>query len=209
MPSSSDATVPALEVLSAAKFLAIYPTAARMNRFKAMKLIGHYQLLPQDCADIEQELLLDQWRRWSKYDASRSNPATFLDRLIRNKIASIVERRVAQKRHYGKSRPLLEAESDGKSTCRAEESSHADLFGQTYNPGTDRQERMRRMHLIADVARVVAALPPPLKDLALLLRAEMNIAQCARRLKLSRSRAHTLVEEIRMRFNNAGLSEYL
>ena len=51
--------------------------------------------VPEDLHDLEQELTIHLWEQLDKFDPSRGKLTTFVDRVVRNKAADLLEARQA------------------------------------------------------------------------------------------------------------------
>jgi hypothetical protein len=158
--------------------------------------------------DISQDLLVHCLERIGKYDPTRAALPTFVDRIIKNKVASTIEHMLAQKRGAGApeqslSEPVAVGQS-GETVERGETISEGAYYmkiGRRSRPDAEIVE------LQIDVARVVASLPPHLASLARRLAWESVVA-AARSTGVSRATAHRNLDVVRAAFVQAGLDLY-
>lgn len=70
-------------------------------RSKARKLVGNYGFTWADFDDIQQEMLLELVQRLPNFDSSRSPLTAFITRVVKNKRADIIARRLSpSKEHF-------------------------------------------------------------------------------------------------------------
>jgi len=160
---------------------------AEIVKHKVRKLIGRYGFSASDEPDLQQELAMHVSTRMARHDPARGARSTFVDRIVRNKIANILEHRIAAKRG-GRKRPLsLDAVPEGLL-----------LDGHTDADVVD---------LGLDVRNAVASLPPDLRQVA--IRLEKNSpSEVARMLGLTRGQMRQRMEAIRHHMEGAGLSTH-
>ena len=75
-----------------------YPMARRAARVRAANALEAKSLTYEDRRDLEQEALLALWRSLPKFDPTRASIRTFAERVIANKIASVVRAQRAVRR---------------------------------------------------------------------------------------------------------------
>lgn len=74
------------------------PSDAEIIKKKARKMVGHYGYRTCDVVDLEQELALHMVQQMRLYRPGRGTRAQFVNRIAKNKLLNIIERRTAQKR---------------------------------------------------------------------------------------------------------------
>jgi RNA polymerase sigma factor (sigma-70 family) len=151
-------------------------------KLKARQLAKRPEFRRDDRRDLEQELALRVVARAGRYDPARGASAdTFANRVIHSEVRVLVRDRRRLKRG-----------------ATAEVRSLDDTPGAA-NPvaASDRA---------ADVAAVVASLPPDLRRVARRL-ASQSVADAARAMAVPRGRVYAAMREIRARFAAAGLGE--
>lgn len=159
---------------------------AEIIKHKVRKLIGRYGFNSSDEPDLQQELAMHVSSRMAQHDPARGARSTFVDRIVRNKIASILEHRMAAKRG-GRKRPVsLDAVAEGVL-----------LDGDTDAEAVD---------LGMDVRNAVAALPPELQRVAAELK-ENSPSEAARKLGLTRGQMRQRMEAIRRHMEATGLAK--
>lgn len=102
--------------------------AANLVRQKARRLAHFIRLSPEEVEDIQQDLLLDLWKRWPSFDPRISSPEQFMGLVLRNKIALLLKRRRSEKHRLLRSFLSLDERidtEDDQPLTRA--ATHADL----------------------------------------------------------------------------------
>jgi RNA polymerase sigma-70 factor, ECF subfamily len=155
------------------------PKVAELIRVKVRSVIGRYGFTRSDEDDLAQELSMHVVEQMPKYDPARASPQTFADRIVTNKLASIIGHRTAQKRDRRREVPA----------DRAPEPAVAD--------GRDRDARL-------DVRQTLAGLPDDLRHVAQLL-AEHTLAEVVRIAGLTRQQVRTVRHRIGQHLRSAGL----
>lgn len=182
----------------------------RLDRFeewfiarKARQLAGKAGVTQSDVEDIEQDIRLDVLRRLPRFDPAKSNRHTFIAMVVRRCVASILERRRAEKRNFGLRPRSLNApirDAQGR-----EVELHQTLAGDAGRPGRS-EEELRDLR--ADVQSAVTSLPEHLRPWCKVF-AELGIREASRELSVPRCRLQRFKAEIREAFEEAGLADYL
>jgi len=174
--------------------------ANEIIRHKARQLARKAGFSPSDQEDIEHELLIAILERWPAFDSSRASARTFLARIIENKAASLVRASQAAKRGVRRCTPLNGNAANGacdfdEEQVRARRGIHA-------------RSALEAVALRLDVASEMADLPDDLRRLCeRLLRGSLSDA--ARSSGRHRATLYRAIRELRKRFADAGLHEYL
>lgn len=156
---------------------------AEVIKHKVRKIIGRYGLNRSDEPDLQQDLAMHISVRMAQHDPSRGARSTFVDRVITNKIASIIEHRTAQKRDRRRE-TTLEAVDEDAVADRA-----------------DDQQVLDRQN---DVREAVARLPLELQDFARRLQTQSE-AEIIRATGLTRGQVRQRISAIRHYLCAAGL----
>ena len=156
---------------------------AEIVRHKVRKLVGHYGFTASDEPDLQQELAMHVSTRMAKYDPSRGARSTFVDRIVQNKIASIIAHRTAQKRDARRERPL-DPEKEAPQMGFAGERS--------------------RMERRLDVVEAIARLPADLRGIARRLMLDPK-ADVGRALNLTPQQMKTAAARIAQYFRDFGI----
>jgi RNA polymerase sigma-70 factor (ECF subfamily) len=174
----------------------------------AARLAGTYGFNRADRDDIRQDILLDCIVRLQKFDPAKSGRRTYLHRIVRHRVATLLDGQRAACRDYRLCRQSL----DGPSRTTATESVPLGeiLSRDDYESGIGRDalSSHERSELRIDVGRVVSLLPADLASVAVLLRS-VSAVEAGRRLGVSRSTLHRRIADIRGFFQRSGLNLYL
>lgn len=162
------------------------PEDAEIIRHKVRTLIGRHGFTTSDEPDLQQELAMHVSIRIARHDPSRAARSTFVDRIVRNKIANILENRMALKRGGRKRQLALDAVPEGVL-----------LDGDTDAAAVD---------LGMDVRNAVAGLPPDLRRVATELEGN-SPSEAARNLGLTRGQMRQRMDAIRRHMEEAGLAK--
>jgi RNA polymerase sigma factor (sigma-70 family) len=162
------------------------PDVRKLIRVSSQCLVRRLGCPHLSSEDVEQELLIDLWQRWGRFDATRSQERTFVNRVVRNKMVELVRYHNRKKRGRGTRilslNRLLECRNDD-ALC------HDELPAERVatEPAID-----DRTELVADMAALVRGLPDDLRSLCEHL--ETNSVSAVRRhLGLSK---HAMQQEI-------------
>jgi RNA polymerase sigma-70 factor, ECF subfamily len=180
----------------------IDPFTRDLIRRKARRLARRPGFRPQDCQDLEQELVTRLLGRLGTFDPGREALVTTI---VKRCAANILRDRLAAKRDDRGTTSLHDpaggdTPEDLASTLGPDE--HAARLGRT--PRTDEET----VQLALDVAEVVARLPPDLRDLAERLMTQ-SVSQIAHDSGTPRTTLNDRVSRLRQRFEQAGLRGYL
>ena len=174
--------------------------AATLIHRKGRELVRGYGLTDEDCEDFEQEAAKQLWLAERHYDASRSSPETFANRVVNNKLASLLQERRAAKRSAPRKpvRPRLDVEPEEEDSEVADTS---DMLG---------KERRRRSDelLQLDLKRLITVLPDKERELCCRL-LQGSISEVSRDTGTPRSSLYDAIASIRQHFERAGLRRYL
>jgi RNA polymerase sigma-70 factor (ECF subfamily) len=177
--------------------------AVLLIRSKAKQLVGRYGFTASDREDIEQELMLDLFRRLPRFDPKRAKRKTFINRVVEHAVARLVERQKAEMRDYRRNGGSLSVEVDTPEGDRVE---RADLIeAEAYRPGRSDEEVCL---LELDIQAIVADLPGDLHVLAVRLRTQ-TVAELARELGIPRTVLYDRITKLRRSFGNAAMRKYL
>lgn len=181
--------------------------AHNLIRKKARQLVDQAGLAAHDADDIAQDLVLVLLRRLAAFDATRGCRQAFITLLVNHAVANWLRARRAVGRTPPGRCSLEDAvvDADGRRVRRsatvAEASAHA-------HRGWTRRTAGERAELAADVATVLAGLPPRLRTLATRLLTQ-SLADVARDMGVPRTTLATALQQLRHRFERAGLRHYL
>lgn len=179
----------------------------RRIRSFTRRLVGRAGIISDDLPDLRQEIWADLLERLPNYRAERGHLRGFLARVIRNKVASILKARVAEKRGAGTPDLSLnwEYEDGDGETVELHESLSVDQYLRRTR-GTIRSEEDRR-DLALDVHKIVNCLPAPQRAVCLLL-IDRDVCDIANVIGIPRSTLRDLIKRLRELCDAAGLKEY-
>jgi RNA polymerase sigma-70 factor, ECF subfamily len=182
--------------------------AAAIVRRKAITLVGKAGYIESDLLDIQADLLTDLLVRWRKYDPTKGKPGAFIASLVEHKVASLLRHRRAKRRHYRRccvSLNTMITDPDGRGVELAQTLSAQGKLGVVSHEKNDVQ---RAIELRADVASILAQLPPNLRKLCTRIGQE-SLRAIARREASSRWSVQKDLERIRESFVRGELCDYL
>lgn len=187
--------------------------AEKVIRIRARQLVRKAGFSESDCEDLLQDMKFDLWRRLSKFDPSKAPHSkaprkAFIDRVVRHKVASILEGRKAQLRDYRRERGSLNdllGTPDGKPAERGDSVDQNEACRRTGGPGRSAEDLR---DLAIDIAAVVSNLPLELRDLCQLLMTETP-TEVSRETSTAPGTLYDARRKIRRRFEDAKLGEYL
>ncbi len=181
--------------------------AVRLVRHKARQLIRRPEFTASDRTDIEQELFLDLLTRLPRFDATRAKRTTFVDRVVNNRVATLLEARTAAKRNPARCVASLDADAN-------DDEGHAEPVWATLDQrmgrsdGRTPRDDARLRDLRFDVGAAMSDLPEDLRDLAGHL-SRQTPTEVARANGVPRRTVRDRIARIRGRFERAGLRIYL
>ena len=148
--------------------------------------------------DYEQELAVDLWRRLPAYRAELASLATYIDRVVRNRVASFyAAARSAARRH----------ERDALARTPADNSDPTRKL-QSNDDWAIADQLTDQIGLRHDLARFVAAMPPALRRCCEIVMSGSG-SDAVREHGLHRSSYYEALRRLRQRAPEAGLQEYL
>ena len=162
---------------------------------KADELVGHFGITEDDREDIEQELALDLIRRWPKFDPQRSKPRTFIARVIRNKVSTLIRHRMSEQQQFEQVGYSIDATVEEEvTTC--------------FRTGQPHRTDQEYVALREDVRAVLARLPPELREVCERLK-RASIPRVAKELGIPVTTLRYRLKKLRDVFEEAGLRDYL
>lgn len=157
-----------------------FGVSSRMAAVQATKLAALHGLSNDDREDLSQEALLELWLKAPAFDERRAGWRTFSERVVANRLASLLRHAHSTRTGYGKQDPL-----EGLEFPDAARSNDIDL--QT------------------DVRRVLDGLSPFDRSVALCL-VGYSAIETGQRLGVSRATVYRAIWRLRAAFTEAGLS---
>ena len=181
--------------------------AAHLIRYKARQLVGKGGWTDDDRPDLEQELMIDLLRRMEHFDPHKSHKHTFMTRIVERRVATLLAARYARCRDWRQCTTSLNApipDSADEVTELVEQlGSEGQWVDHEHVAQAQREQDMR-----LDMARTIAALPEPLRQLCIQLQSH-NMAEIARHMGVPRSTLYRQLTQLREALRAAGLEEYL
>lgn len=163
-------------------------------------LIGHYGFTEDDREDLVQQLFLEYLERIGDFCPSRARQETFVSCLIRNQVISMIR---ARRRELAAAATLPLGAVDGVDAGEGEREADGDDHPSTADRATFRSREL--IDLKIDVDRVLASLPPHLREVGVRVVAE-GPQDLGHSLGRSRARVHQWLRQIREAFQEAGLA---
>jgi len=154
------------------------PTTLRIAGVTAARIAGRSGMPADARRDLEQEALLELWRKAPLFNAHRASWPTFSDRVMVNRLRSLMRSHQAASRERGTEQPF-------------EEFRHS-------NPAPDLWIELR-----IDVKRVLCGVSRFDRAVAISL-AEYSITETSHRLDVPRATVYRSIERLRVTFNAAG-----
>ena len=183
--------------------------AVQLIRHKAWQLVGRGGFTKDDREDIEGDLTLDLLRRLRKFDPSRASFHTFVDRVVEHGAARLIERRSAPMRDYRREIASLNdriEDEEGEHVERGDlvdQDTYLESIGQPTMPLAD------QVTLRVDLERVLATLPPELRDLWERRAEGQSITDISRETGIPRGTLYERMKQLRKLVEDAGLRDYL
>jgi RNA polymerase sigma-70 factor (ECF subfamily) len=181
--------------------------AVRPIRRKARQLVGRAGFAEDDREDIEQDLTVDLLHRLPKFDPLRASLHTFVARVVEHGAARLIERQQAPMRDWRRCTSSLndpvsdDEDNDAERGEFIDQDTYARSLGRPAMPQAD--QALLRIGL----ERLVASLPPELRDLCARLADGQNVTEISRDTGVSRGTLYGRLRELRMRAEEAGLGD--
>jgi len=162
-----------------AAFEQSYPALTKIAAVHAARAVRRHGLPADARRDLQQDAVLELWRKRVKFDEQRADWLTFSERAIANYLRSRMRSLLATRRGHGLTLPFHEHK----------------YFGATPDP---------RIELRIDVARILAGVPERDRAVAIAL-SDLPASDTSRFLGVSRSTVYVAIKRLRERFARAGL----
>jgi hypothetical protein len=172
----------------------VHPRAVQFIRYHARQLARLCAVPGMEISDYEQDLVADLLERSDRFDPSQSSYPTFADRLIRKRVAS-----------------LLESGSRTRCASVGGHDGHAAVEGALETEGlwpTSRLPAHERICLRLDLERFIEQLPMRLRRCCMWLMA-LNRRAAASGMGLHHSSLYEAAAELKRRAGEVGLDRYL
>lgn len=182
--------------------------ALKMVRTKARQLVGSAGFFEADLHDIEQELMIDLWRRLPRFDAARASLHTFIARVVEHHVATLVEAQKAGVRDYRKVTGSLDDRRPDEGGAGDDGPPLVTMDGLRRRLLAEARRDEEIRDLRRDLERVLAELPADLQDLCRRLQVS-SVSEVSRETGVPRSTLYDAMAKIQERFEVAGLAAYL
>jgi Sigma-70 region 2 len=159
------------------------PRAVRFIRYHARRLAARHAISGWEVEDYEQDLIADFLNRGNRFNPARASHATFADRIIRHRVATLL--------------------AAGGRLRRADEEAAAKADDEDQVPSAE-----EHCSLCLDLDRFIAGLPDRLRCCCHWLLAE-NRRAAAVALGLHRSSLYEAAQDLKQQAIQAGLDAYL
>ena len=156
-----------------------YPASSRLAAVRAATITTLYGLPTDSRRDLEQEALLELWRKHEAYDPRRGSWRTFSERVVANRMTSVVRAMRSERSGQFREEPIQDVP-----------------WLPAPNSLTDLQ---------ADVSLVLAGLSSFDRSVALCL-VGYSAIETGQRLGVSRATVYRAIGRLRAAFTEAGLS---
>jgi RNA polymerase sigma factor (sigma-70 family) len=159
-----------------------YSASSHVAGVRAAKVAALYGLPNDDRQDLKQEALLELWRKAPVFDEERASWRTFSERVVANRLASLLRHAHSTRTGYGKQDPIEGLE-------------FADVA------------RSHNIDLQTDVRRVLDGVSPFDRTVALSL-IDYSAIETSHRLCVSRSTVYRSIGRLRSAFTAAGFERH-
>jgi hypothetical protein len=179
------------------------PRAVATVRHHASRLARSRSLPGMDLEDVEQDLALDLLHRGRRFDPARASFATFADRVVGNRVATLTApglRLRAERAMASLDKPV---DGEDQETNRGELMAEQD--GLHARRSLDRHDELDLRH---DVARFLRGLTPALRRCAGIIVAD-NVAAAAKAAGLHRGTVYEGAHRLRVAAARSGLDIYV
>lgn len=182
--------------------------AAQLIRRKARELSTFPGFCPTDREEIEQQLRLVLLRRLEKFNPQLAHYNAFVTTVIERYSATILEHRRAESRTHRRCAGSLNRLVEDDDGNRVELGATLPESIQGLRTRVEFRSSEELQDLVADVAHLLANLPPELADVCERLKRD-SISAVARDLGIPRSSLCDLLKTVRERFDSSGIRGYL
>jgi DNA-directed RNA polymerase specialized sigma24 family protein len=154
-----------------------HPETRRLAAARVARAVAQYHLPPECRRDLEQEALIELWRKRARFDPGRATESTFADRIVGNRLTSLM-----RGRHWRQ--------------CGRDNMASLEEIDTPMAPNDSLDVRI-------DVRRVLATLSEFDRGVAVSL-LDLTPAATSRRLRVARSTVYCAIGRLRSAFLAAG-----
>ena len=181
------------------------PSVLRFVREQSRRLVRQLNRSHLSAEDVEQEILLDLWQRWNRFDAARSQERTFVRRVVRNKLVELARYHNRKKRGRGTRVLSLDRLLECNSGSHDEAAGHDDPF--LDHPLADPNVK-KRTELAVDMTAALSDLPEDLHELCKRL-GKYSRREVRGQLGLTKHALQQEISKLREHFSAAGLHRHV
>jgi DNA-directed RNA polymerase specialized sigma24 family protein len=178
------------------------PAILRLARFKGHQLAGKFGFARHDDEDIQQDLLLDYLRRSRSFESHRCSRRTFGQRVINNRVATLIEAQKAACRDHRVQRISLDQSPDDQTDSNLPRLDQ--ILFRVAKPCSQRSADSQ-LNLRLDVERILIRLPSALVSICRLVMACDSAMDVAATAGISRATLYRRLGQVRAAFAEAGL----
>jgi RNA polymerase sigma-70 factor (ECF subfamily) len=182
--------------------------AADLIRRKARELCRLSAFQNCDRTDIEQELRLVLVKRLPKFDASIAHFNAFVTTVVERFCASLIEHQTAKSRSPKRNGGSLNQTCTGAEGKVSQAANQIEESHTSNRTGVRMRSKAQLFDLETDVASVIGDLPDEMQDLCERLKHD-SVTKVAEDLGLARSTLRYRIEQMRARFDQADMRDYL
>ena len=158
-----------------------YSVSSRMAAVQATKIAARHGLPTDHVDDLSQEALLELWRKAPAFDERRAGWRTFSERVVANRLASLLRHAHSSRSGHGKQDPIEGLEFPDVA-------------------------RSHNIDLQTDVRRVLKGVSPFDRTVALSL-IDYSAIETSHRLRVARATVYRSIVRLRAAFTSAGFTK--
>lgn len=179
--------------------------ASRFIRLKARQLVQRPEFGSADLEDVEQDLKLQLWRRFPKYDPRRGSLQGFIKTVVERQAATLIKRRKARGRWPTQSVRSLDRSAKSPAGFAQVLTTEDRLRHRHIRPRSELQQ----ICLSHDVNCLLASLPSEKARLCRQFLHSGSISETARQMGIPRSTVSDRMHRLIKPFEEAALHKYL
>lgn len=188
--------------------LAVWSDVAGLVRGKTRELVRRTGFNRSDADDVEQEVAVDLLRRLARFDPAKASLRTFATRVVEHHVATLIESREAACRDWRRAQVSLDEMVRDETGDVVPRWQTLDREACGARRRGDEPDEREELDLQIDVRDAVAALEPPLREVAEKL-ASSSPTDVARATGRPRTTVYESISRIGEALGDAGLSDYV
>ena len=186
--------------------------AMQLIRRKAYQLVGRFGFMESDIEDIQQELILDLLSRFPNYNTKKSRKNSFINGVVENKVATMIEARRTQKRQNAENECSLnemveDKDGDEDDGVRVERGKTIELDDYLIRTGRISRPLSELLEMELDFRWFIENLPEDLSEICQWLK-QCHISEISRSTGISRGTIYDAVKMIAILLEEKGLKDY-